>query len=555
MHIAMIAGILVATLRWLRLPRNWAGGIAIPLIWFYTAATGWQASAIRSTIMCSVIIFGWLLKRPNNLLNSLAASAVLIFLWQPEQLFQVGFQLSFVLLLSFAVWPGLSPNTPWPDPSMYLGYTESEEFGRQPQINAWTLFLARTYERWTGRDPLLPAELRPRWRQRLDPFVRGLLGGFNVSLASLVGSLAVTAQYFNLVSIFSVISNLIIVPLSGVSLALSLGSLFSAWLPFVPEALNYLSWRVMWLMVTVCRTVESFSWTYEYIRAPGIIVIIVYYLGLIALLKGSVRAAAACAAIVIAIPIWRTATTYTLTVLPRNGVIYVDAPWNRNDLLVDCGRDYEVATIVKPFLHSRGVDRLNAVALTHGDVAHVEGYSRLVREFRPRAIYTSGARSRSPMYRQILRRLEETPEVRRRVAAGDEICGWRVLHPTAEQDFARGDDEALVLSQPILGRRITLLSDLGKNGQIDLGSRDASLKSEIVITGIPNDGSLIRSEMIEALQPNVLIVTGDDAQTQRALRELRRRATNIIATVEDGAVTIALPRGVETMNGKRIELP
>src|SRR6266516_4293447 len=74
LHIALIAGILVSLLRVLQIPRGLCGWMVIPLIWFYTAATGWQSSAIRSTIMMSVIIAGWAIKRPSDLLNSLAAA-------------------------------------------------------------------------------------------------------------------------------------------------------------------------------------------------------------------------------------------------------------------------------------------------------------------------------------------------------------------------------------------------------------------------------------------------------------------------------------------------
>src|SRR5262245_432856 len=61
LHIALIAAILVATLKLARLRRSTCAWIVIPLIWGYTMATGWQASAVRSTIMSSVIIFGWCL--------------------------------------------------------------------------------------------------------------------------------------------------------------------------------------------------------------------------------------------------------------------------------------------------------------------------------------------------------------------------------------------------------------------------------------------------------------------------------------------------------------
>jgi predicted membrane metal-binding protein len=57
MHIFAISGlpsrcrgIFVALLRAVTLPRIACGLIVIPIIWFYTAATGWQASAIRSSV-------------------------------------------------------------------------------------------------------------------------------------------------------------------------------------------------------------------------------------------------------------------------------------------------------------------------------------------------------------------------------------------------------------------------------------------------------------------------------------------------------------------------
>src|SRR5258705_8723624 len=56
LHIALIAGILVLVLRVCKVPAGWAGWVVIPLIWGYTGVTGWQASAIRSTIMMTVII-------------------------------------------------------------------------------------------------------------------------------------------------------------------------------------------------------------------------------------------------------------------------------------------------------------------------------------------------------------------------------------------------------------------------------------------------------------------------------------------------------------------
>src|SRR6185295_11424870 len=97
------AGLLVTWLRVFRLPRWVCGWIVIPLVWAYTGVTGWQASAVRSTIMATVILVGWSLRRPSDLINSLAVAAFVILLWDPQQLFQASFQLSFSVVLSLAL--------------------------------------------------------------------------------------------------------------------------------------------------------------------------------------------------------------------------------------------------------------------------------------------------------------------------------------------------------------------------------------------------------------------------------------------------------------------
>ncbi len=80
LRIALISGMLVALLRVLQVSRAWCGIVAIPVIWFYTAATGWESSAIRASVMMTIVIGGWALKRPSDLINSLAAAAFIILL-------------------------------------------------------------------------------------------------------------------------------------------------------------------------------------------------------------------------------------------------------------------------------------------------------------------------------------------------------------------------------------------------------------------------------------------------------------------------------------------
>src|SRR5205823_6640354 len=99
LRMAIVFGIFFGLLRACGVPRAICGPMLIPLIWFYVALTGWPASAIRASVMLSIIIVGWTLKRPSDPLNSLFAAALIILVWEPQQLFQAGFQLSFFVVL------------------------------------------------------------------------------------------------------------------------------------------------------------------------------------------------------------------------------------------------------------------------------------------------------------------------------------------------------------------------------------------------------------------------------------------------------------------------
>ncbi len=99
LRMAIIFGIFFSLFRALGLSRAVIGVVLLPLLWFYVALTGWPASAIRATVMLTVIIVGWALKRPSDLINSLFAAALIILLWAPQQLLQAGFQLSFFVVL------------------------------------------------------------------------------------------------------------------------------------------------------------------------------------------------------------------------------------------------------------------------------------------------------------------------------------------------------------------------------------------------------------------------------------------------------------------------
>ncbi len=86
--------------RWQCLVKNI---ILLVLIWFYALLAGLAPSILRATIMLSFVIVGNMINRKGILLNSLAASAFMLLCVNPSNLFDVGFQLSYVAVIGIVV--------------------------------------------------------------------------------------------------------------------------------------------------------------------------------------------------------------------------------------------------------------------------------------------------------------------------------------------------------------------------------------------------------------------------------------------------------------------
>ncbi|HXI73401.1 MAG TPA: ComEC/Rec2 family competence protein [Verrucomicrobiae bacterium] len=538
LHIALIAGILVAILRTVQVPRFWCGVVIIPLIWFYTAATGWQPSAIRSTIMMTIIIAGWSLKRPSNLINSLAAAAFIILLYDPQQLFQASFQLSFFVVLSIALF--MPP-------------------------------LEKFRDRLLQHDPLLPPELIPRWRRWSSTPLRVVLTSVAVSLAAWFGSWPLTAYYFHLFSPVTLLANLLIVPLSSAALACNLGSLIcGGWFPWATELFNFSGWFWMKLMLEISQAVIQLPGAFFYVRSPGLADFAIYYGAMLAVMSGVAFqkkwrvATLICVVFIAGFYGWRWQTsrsTTTLTVLPLNGghAVFVQSGKSGDDLLIDCGDTNAVDFITKPFLHAQGVNRLPQLALTQGDIRDVGGAQPLCDLFSVGQVVTSPVRFRSSVYRQTIAALERTPNRHGIVSRGDAIGAWKVLHPAATNQFSKADDNALVLNGKIYGAQVLLLSDLGRAGQSALLERTNDLRADIVIAGLPADGEPLSDALLDVIQPKMIIIADSEfPATRRApaalLERLAQRNIPVICTRKSGAVTLtARPGGWElrTMDGQK----
>jgi competence protein ComEC len=191
LHVSLVAVLIWRLLNLLRLTKRQAALASIPLIFFYALLTGWQAAAVRSAVMASVILAGVCLNRPTRLLDGLIVAGLVVLAADTQQLFMAGAQLSFVVLATIAV--GAGP-------------------------------VHRQLVPFCRPDPFLPATLWSRRQRWITAGRLWLATSLAVSLAAALGSTALTLWHFQLVTPVSLLANLVQVPLALLILATASGS-------------------------------------------------------------------------------------------------------------------------------------------------------------------------------------------------------------------------------------------------------------------------------------------------------------------------------------------
>ncbi|MEJ8841073.1 ComEC/Rec2 family competence protein [Lacibacter sp. H375] len=107
MHLGLIYGLLMFLLKGLNRNKRLKiikAVLIITLLWLFSLLTGASASVLRAVLMFTAIVGAEVIDRKGTIYNSMAASAVVLLLFNPFLLWDVGFQLSYAAVLSIVLF-------------------------------------------------------------------------------------------------------------------------------------------------------------------------------------------------------------------------------------------------------------------------------------------------------------------------------------------------------------------------------------------------------------------------------------------------------------------
>lgn len=166
-NVGIVAFAFVLFLKLIRVPRRMRSYLASLLLIIYCLMTGASTPVVRATLMAIVFMSAYLVRRDADIYNSLALAWIFVLWLNPYQLFDIGFQLSFVSVISIVcLYPRLKSN-------LKLGAL------------------------------------------KMSGVIRFFCDGFLVSLSAWLGTMGFVVYYFKIFSPITVLANIFIAPLAG----------------------------------------------------------------------------------------------------------------------------------------------------------------------------------------------------------------------------------------------------------------------------------------------------------------------------------------------------
>ncbi len=538
LHVGLVAMFCYFGFSLFRLPQKMLCLLTIAAVLMYACLIGFRPSVFRASLMTILFLFATLIDRDTDLFNLLAFAALVLLLLNPLQIWDVGFQLSFVAVAAIVYFV---PKMEQPLQQLWENQGDSPSLGDGP----------------------VPTSLR-------NTVVKWLVLSYLVTLAAQIGTTPLIAYHFFRTYPLGLIVGPFAVGLVSLIVAVGMVSVCVGfvWLPFA-KLIALLNHAIISVFLALIGMFGQ-TWGIVKLTPPtfGVFVLyIAFFLGI-----AHWRLTSLIGLTALAIWVWDTAfnekgkllEVVTLDV-GQGDAAFVRFPDDRT-MLVDGGIqrsyydakkqrlvDYDVGKrVIEPYLDFRGIRKLDMVVLTHPDIDHGGGLAYILQNFKiGRVLGISDLPIDSQTHRR-LHAIVNTDSIPYAFPDAGEIeltptATLNLLHPIDAEsanllDQDRNDD-SLVIKLTYRDVDILFTGDIGKKAEARLIAAGMDLRSEIL--KVPHHGSRTSSTapFIDAVQPQYAIFSlGQNSRYQfphaDVVARYQERGCVLLRTDEAAAITL-----------------
>jgi competence protein ComEC len=541
-HLLVISGAHVAMLAWIVWQLASVAGLAartqlaatLGIVLLYAAIVGPEPSVVRATVVTATAVIALTAGRRASAGNLFGAAALVVMLINPSETFRSGTQFSFLAVAALILFAQWRPQ-------------------RRPV------------------DPLRRhlAETRAWWVRMLKRAGRWMLALAVASVAVGIAMAPLVAYHFHVVTPASVLLTPLASPLIGIAIGAGLATLTIGWLvPPIGALSGVVCGTALHWTEALVRWAQHIPYSYAYSCGPPVWWLVAFYgaIGVLAIVpplrppwRWQLAAGLAWAAVgYAAVGAGRTRPgelQCTFLAVGHGTCAVIELPSGQT-VLYDAGSlgSPEMAhQIASSYLWWRGINRIDAIVLSHADIDHYNGVPGLLERFPVGIVYVSpmmfdpvatGGQLAAPNYLRDVLAASGVPLrqiwMSDRLRSLDPEVVMEVLHPPREGVMGRDNANSVLLSVEFAGRRILLPGDLESTG-MEWVMADPPLDCDVLLA--PHHGSAASDPPGFAAwcTPESVVFSGRRAdEALPAMASYRRAGASVWHTAESGAVSCVI---------------
>ncbi len=525
MHVTVLAGVLLFLLRVCFMPELPALTIAMIAAWIYALVSGWSAPVVRAAGGFTLYLIARFFYRSGRILNMLSAVAIGFLLFDPGQLFDASFQLSFLSVAAIGALavPLLEITT-----KEYANHAANlldpeRDLHLSPQVAAM-----RVEARLLAEAVAMTFRMPVTWSDAALSFImRCFFFAFELMSVSAIIQISLAlpmAMYFHRISVTGLSANLLIVPMMSAAVPIGFAAIFTGWgwIAWMANLLlrwseNVAAWHVqfepqwrvpdppVWLAIACTVSMIILAVTLRkgrYTRWPALAAALALFGVLLVhpfapqLAPGQME--------ITTIDVMQGDSLFIAS--PRGKTMIVDGGGipsfgKKKRTRLDIGED-----VVSPYLWTRSIRRVDVIALSHAHADHIDGLPALIENFHPKELWI-GANSDNPMWIPVRDKALQLGTIIRERRTGEHF-DWggaevEILapFPDYEAGLTPKNNDSLVFRLSYGEQSFLLTGDMEK--QIEYGLLNAGLLKHSDVLKVAHHGSKTSSteQFLEQVHP------------------------------------------------------
>ncbi len=513
MNVAFLVFPLIFLFKKLRMGQKTANFIIIGILVLFLFVTGFSPSVARAVIMAVIMLAGQIIKRETDVITSISFAAILLIICNPYTLFDIGFQLSFAATLSLILF----------------------------------------YKYLKG---ILTSK-----------FIPGLVSDIvAATLAAQIGTLPISAFYFNKISIISLATNLVVVPL--VEIVTIIGAVMAVAGQFsvvLSQILGYLNCTFLTFILYVVKIASDLPFAVIKIITPSVFFIFLYYvsalffLWLRPLYKIKLKMKYYFAAFGIAIFL----VVFNALIPGNLEVVFIDVGQGDSALirtssgktvLIDGGGFSSVTDtehnmgdyVIIPFLLDYGISKLDLVIASHAHDDHIQGLRSVLKDFKVGSIIIPDVEAGKDFDKILdIAALKAIPY--RMCGEGERIkldsgTFLKVLYPADEVkiDTTNLNNTSLVLKLCYRNTSVLFTGDIEEDVENILVEEGADIKADVLKVAHHGSETSSTESFLEAVSPRAAVISVGKNNfghpSERVLERLEKGNVYLFRTDMDGTI-------------------